>query len=41
MRKNDEEIDDMLDEAIMKIDRLGMHAQDINVEVNIQAKKLK
>ena len=41
MKRNDEEIDEMLDEAIKKIDRLGMHAQDINVEVNIQAKKLK
>ena len=26
MRKNDEEIDGMLDEALLKIERLGMHA---------------
>ena len=31
----------MLDEAILKIDRLGLHAEDINLEVNMQAKKLK
>lgn len=36
MRQNDEEIDGMLDEALLKIDRLGLHAQDINLELNIQ-----
>ena len=35
MRRNDEEIDGMLDEALLKIDRLDFHAQDINTEVNI------
>ena len=41
MRRNDDEIDGMLDEALLKIDRLGLHAQDINLELNIQQKKLK
>lgn len=41
MRQNDEEIDGMLDEALLKIDRLDFHAQDINTEVNIQSKKIK
>ena len=41
MKKNDEEIDEMLDDALLKIDRLDLHAQDINTEVNIQSKKIK
>ena len=41
MRKNDEEIDGMLDEGLLKIDRLGLHAQDINLELKLQEKKLK
>ena len=34
MKKNDEEIDELIGLAIEKLDRLDMHAQDINLEVN-------
>ena len=41
MRQNDEEIEGLIGNAIEKLDRLDLHAQDINVEVRLQAKKLK
>ena len=41
MKKNDEEIDGLLDIAIQKLDILKFHAQDINTAVNAQEKSLK
>ena len=41
MKQNDEEIDELLGHAIEKLDRIGMHAQDINTAVNQQTRKLK
>ena len=41
MRQNDDEIEGLIGNAIEKLDRLDLHAQDINVEVRLQAKKLK
>ena len=35
MRQNDEEIEGLIGNAIEKLDRLDLHAQDINVEVRL------
>ena len=41
MKQNDEEIDELLGQAIEKLDRINMHAQDINTAVDAQSKQLK
>jgi len=35
MKQNDEEIDELIDQAIGKLDKIKMHAQDINAETKL------